>query len=712
MKKTTLALFCVFMFLAQPVAGQDASGRAPVMVEGKTSLPLRVLTRPMSSLYQAADEKSAVVQGNLPAFTNYYVYTRPSGELAALGSGWYEVGTDDKGRVVGWVRADDVFEWKQTMCLSYTNPFDRSPVLMFEKRKPLEELIRQSADERAAKLANMYETIESKNIPADFPVISVEPKLAVDITKQFYLLPILDFQAVEIDNRPSRLLELAAVTGSGEKSREKSDIRVNQDFLTGATATTEEATQKKGEDLAVDLVWVIDTTMSMGPYIDQTTEMVKKASQRIIAANPEFDQRMRFGVWGFRDSVEDIPAIEYLTRNYTPELRPIEEFLQTLGGVKETKTDSVDFPEDVFSGINDALYKTAWRPNSLKLMVLVGDAPGHEMGHKWNYSGKNAEALRTELSEKKITLYSVQIRPKGAKRYQALAEDQFKALAQNKGGGKPVYIDVDAGDMKSFNKATEYVVLPAVNMISAALTVAKATGHSTPAPAPEAPTTAAAAATTAPAAPKPPISGELAALLEDDLEEATEKEKEFLAAVENSLQAALVDWLGSAAQAQAPRDIVAWAIDKDLVDSNKASLEVRLLINKRQLDSLRTLLSGVIEAGRLGSVSGDDFFTSLQSASSIVVRDPDKLNQAASLGESGLIPEFLEGLPYQSRLMSMNNELWNSLSNDDQDNFINNLVANVNAYQSIHDAPEGWIALNEGDDADETVYPLPLELLP
>ncbi len=76
------------------------------------------------------------------------------------------------------------------------------------------------------------------------------------------------------------------------------------------------------------------------------------------------------------------------------------------------------------------------------------------------------------------------------------------------------------------------------------------------------------------------------------------------------------------------------------------------------------------------------------------------------------MPEFLEGLPYQSRLMSMNNELWSSLSPDDQDNFVNNLEANVKAYQSIHDAPEGWIALNEGDEADEMVYPLPLELLP
>jgi len=120
------------------------------------------------------------------------------------------------GKVVGWVKADDAFEWKQTMCLAYTNPYGRSPVMMFEHRKSLEELIRQSAEEQAARAAKMYELIESKDIPADFPVISVEPKL-VNIFKHFYLMPILDFRAIEIDNRPSRLLKLAAVKGHGEK---------------------------------------------------------------------------------------------------------------------------------------------------------------------------------------------------------------------------------------------------------------------------------------------------------------------------------------------------------------------------------------------------------------------------------------------------------------------------------------------------------------
>lgn len=40
------------------------------------------------------------------------------------------------------MRAEDVFEWKQTMSLMYTHPEGRHPVLMFEQRTPLLDLVK------------------------------------------------------------------------------------------------------------------------------------------------------------------------------------------------------------------------------------------------------------------------------------------------------------------------------------------------------------------------------------------------------------------------------------------------------------------------------------------------------------------------------------------------------------------------------------------
>jgi hypothetical protein len=174
--------------------------------------------------------------------------------------------------------------------------------------------------------------------------------------------------------------------------------------------------------------------------------------------------------------------------------------------------------------------------------------------------------------------------------------------------------------------------------------------------------------------------------------------------------AALVEWIGKETEAKAPRDITAWAVDKDLIDPSIQALDVRLLINKRQLDSLRTVLGQVISAGRRGQIGGEDFFTSLQATVGMAARNPEQIQNAASMKD--LIPEFLDGLPYHSKLMAMSNDLWASWSTDEQDEFIRELDSKIQFYTAIHDTPGGWIPLNKGDDPDQAVYPISLEMLP
>ena len=138
-------------------------------------------------------------------------------------------------------------------------------------------------------------------------------------------------------------------------------------------------------------------------------------------------------------------------------------------------------------------------------------------------------------------------------------------------------------------------------------------------------------------------------------------------------KAALIEWIGSQTNTKPPRDIVAWAIDKDLENPDIPSVEVKLLINKRQLDSLATVMHSIMRAGLSGQIGGEDFFTSLQAAAASMARDPDMIKEAKTMVDTGLVPEFLVGLPYQSQLMAMNNELWSSWSADEQNEFLNTL---------------------------------------
>lgn len=851
--------------------------RRPVVIEGKEVLPLRVLCRPFANVYRDKDSAGGTVMENVPTFQPFYVYTRPSAEELEMEQGWYEVGTDNRGKVIGWMQAKDVFEWKQTMCLAYTHPEGRKPVLMFEQKAYLDGLLQSPPAERTQRAAELYQIIDSQQIPPDFPVESVEPKKAIDITRQFYLLPILNFEQIDIEGREGRLLRLAASTSSGADVRQSTDIRKNPAYVQEVTTGSTEVPPEQMKQLSVDVVWVVDTTVSMRPYIDKTLEVVRQVSTQ-LGQDPETAQAMRFGFWGYRDCATDIPGIDYTTKNYTPQLQSVDQFINTLSTVEVTKVDSVDYPEDVFSGVNDGLSKTQWTPNAMRFLILLGDAPGHELNHKWNLSKMNAKTLR-ELAndEQALKIYALHVKEPKAKKYHEAAEVQFREITKNEGMfGNAAYWSTDSNDMEGFSQATTDLTAAILDVVRNAKHGEKSGDASTIATVnpPSAPTeviqikpisvavegeykgeanfvvddhfadtgspwdgaqnvawnglltaitldlgqvydieylvvqldandtyvidssldgvqfdkflsigsskgqiesgmetlsnspthpgfiqeqdrpvqarylrvyaeagddnyavgeiqifakkpqeTSTAPGGETPIGEQQP-KGELGSI-EPPAESAsgsagqatatTPPENEPVTAqslARQMVRAALVEWIGMQANAKAPRDIVAWAADKDLIDPAIQSMEVRLLINKRQLDSLKTILSEVMAAGRRGQISGEDFFSALQATAATAARDPNQIKNAKNMAQTGLIPEFLTGLPYKSRLMDMNSELWRSWSIDEQDQFLNEVEARIKAYQQIHDAPEGWIALNAGDDPDEQVYPISLEMLP
>ena len=679
-----LALLLLALSIVLPNLALAANQKS-VVIEPISKLPLRVLTRPGATLYQDEQGKTPI-KSNLPTFSSYFVYTRPAGEMRAIGEGFYEVGSDDKGKVVGWLKADDVFEWKQTICLTYAHPEGRKSVLFFEDDEYLDKLIKEQPEARQKDVSGLYAAIQGAasnpaSLPEDFPVLSIEPKQAIDLTKNFTLLPILEHQEVQIEEREARLLEVAAVSGT-EKERKATTLK-DPKIIEQATKPAAKPGQFQG--MQFDVVWVIDTTKSMGPFIDKTRDVVSAISKS-IAANPELKDKVKFGVWGFRDS--STPKLEYVTKNFTPELLPVDKFLTAMADVQETKVDSGAFDEDVFSGVNDAINKTAWRKNAARIMILVGDAPGHKAGDKFNISGMDPETLRFLASERKIYCFVLHLNNVKAKKFNRTAARQFKTLSKNEGTPAPLYWKIPSNDLKLFEKCSKDI---AANVIDFAMSTLKLD--------------------TIDPDPEPDLS--LSKVDEGAPEQADEGGgNPTQEDIRQALRAASVTWLGGQNKVEAPRDIRAYVVDKDLLNPSRQSLEVRLLLTKSQLDTLATVLKEVVEAGATNQVSGEDFFTSLQAASAVAARDPDKLAKAKDLRSSGLIPAFLTGLPYKSRLMDMNNELWASWSPDEQDAFLNNLDAKIKAYEQIHNDSELWIPLNEGDDPADYVAPVRLELMP
>lgn len=116
----------------------------------------------------------------------------------------------------------------------------------------------------------------------------------------------------------------------------------------------------------LDVVFVIDATGSMGWLIEQVKERVRSLAAWIRHLVPV----TRFGVVVYRD--QDDP--EFLVRVLPLTLRvaKVRGFLDGL----EARGGG-DIPEAVDAGLGAAIERVGWKPDSKRLIVIVGDAPPH-----------------------------------------------------------------------------------------------------------------------------------------------------------------------------------------------------------------------------------------------------------------------------------------------------------------------------------------------
>jgi hypothetical protein len=70
---------------------------------------------------------------------------------------------------------------------------------------------------------------------------------------------------------------------------------------------TDEKNMMKG--FSASVVFVIDSTISMGPYIERTKEAIDKIYKRI--EKEQLQDKVKFGLVAYRSSVKAVPGLEY-----------------------------------------------------------------------------------------------------------------------------------------------------------------------------------------------------------------------------------------------------------------------------------------------------------------------------------------------------------------------------------------------------------------
>ena len=661
--KNVLSFFlCVSSVLLTQLSYGQAANNKPLLQEGKKTLYQRILTTPTCKLYAKPGDKSGAAQ---EAFSRYYVYQR----MENAGKTWIEVGADTVGKKIGWLDAACSVEWKMQMSLAFTNPANRTLALFFKDRESIEKII-DSADP-ASTYAPILDSMAK--VGRNPQVLAREPELYVDFRKNFYLLPILQAEEVMSDAGFNvRLLEVASVS--------RQDPSANP-------AVSPQAVQSSIKAFSAGVVFVMDSTLSMDPYIERMRAVMKNIYARM--EKEKIDDKVKFGLVAFRSALSAVPAIEYNTRMYADptQVKNGADFFEKIKNLKATKISTPKFDEDPYAGVKEALEKINWNEFGARYIVLVTDAGALDANDPLSATGLDAQAVRELAKEKGVALYVMHLKtPEGAKNHQS-AQRQYDTLAFNSIANRPLYYSVDAGRVNVFGETIESLGQSLVTQIKQASMGEVVAGS------------ALTAAQPTPATPPAPAGSTAAAIARDS------------ALLGRAMQLA---YLGGATNTKAPPFFKAWISDRDLIKQNIPTTEVRVLLTKSQLSDLSSVVTQIVEAANASLVSPTDMFDRLRSVAATMGRDPNDLRQgnAQKLGQMGLVGEYLDGLPYKSDVMGLDEEGWKAMSVAAQTQFMMRLNTKLRLYQSFNADTGSWVSLAKGSDPSEAVYPVPLESLP
>ena len=625
------------------MAAAHAQVKRPLLQEGKSALYQRVIAVPGAALVDAPGDASD--RQVVPPFSTYYVYDRQQQD----GRPWLQVGLNSTGDIEGWLAGEEAVDWQQTLTVAFRDPANHERVLLFGDRDALKTIVAE--DDAAAYRRLREQAIEG--VDADSPVVAVQPEQHVDIRRNFYLVPILDHEDVLVSGQQARLLRVATVP------------------LQDSAAIVE--AYRSG------IVFVIDSTVSMKPYIDATRDVMQRVYRAIDEA--QLSERVSYGLVAYRDSTSAVPALGYVSRTFADlqDGSSGEAFLSSIDEVKPATVSSDGFNEDAYAGVNEAIRAIDWSGYYARYVILITDAGPRAADDPLSATGLDAASLRRLAADKDIVIGVFHLKTPSGKDNHDYAEGEYRALSTVSGIGD-FYYPVETGDVDVFEKA-----------------LGALTGQLT-------------AQVRAAAAGQPPA--EIAAAnAETELTAFQEK-------VDRLGYGLRMRYLQERAGEGVPSLFNAWMIDRDFDAPEERALDVRVLLTRDQLSDLHEVLQRVLITAEEGALAPDDFLDELKSLAASISRDPEAVKSATramggeSLADLGYMREYLEGLPYRSEVMNLDLSIWEQWPAQRQFDFINQLDGKVAYYRALHDNVDLWVSL-DGEAVDgDSVYPLLLEALP
>jgi hypothetical protein len=651
MKQIVLAVFLAMTPLLALATAVDGGDR-PLLMEGKRSLYQRVLATPGARL---AAEPGGQGHAAVVPFTSFYVYARREHGATQ----WLEVGTDRHGTRTGWLPVASTLEWNHGLTAAFRNPMGHDRVLLFKDSDSLRQLVREPD---LTIYEGLYEEAQQDLLSPNSPVVAIQPPGFIDIQDDFYLVPIRQHEDIYLESEQARLLQVSSVplSRAGSSSRKP-----------GGTA----------QAYSAGLKFVIDSTLSMDPYIERTREAVKKIYDTLGGAELLGD--VSFGLVAYRDNLATAPGLRYLARTFVDleQGHDAASFLSRVNALQASAISSQDFVEDAYAGVKQAIEAVDWSAHEARYIVLITDAGARDADDPLSSTGMGSERLRQLAQDKGIAIFVLHLLTPATMANHTSAAEQYRALADFPGIGS-LYYGVPTGDVDKFGEALDALAGQITEQVRLA------------------------ALDQQPAAPVPTSTDAQLAALQ--------------AKVAKLGYALRLKYLQKAEGGRIPTVFDAWLLDRDFRNPEREAVDVRVLLTRDQLSDLHDVLAAVLDRAEEGMLSPQTFLEELQSLAATMARDPTQLGsttattagQGNSLAELGFMREYIEDLPYTAEVMGLSLDDWQSWSTKQQVTFVTRLEDKIDYYRALHDHTDLWVSLDNGPVDGDAVFPVPLEVLP
>lgn len=636
-------------FVGQPGAVADSAQ------DRLLSLPKAVLTR--------SDGQHA----ELPPFTI----------LRVLGLDPNGIHVDAGASGQGVVREDATEEWNSMLVMQYAPIGGRERVLFFDQHEHIARLL-DSHLMGTGQVEALYEEIGAGRHDLD-TLVAIEPERPVDAGTRPYFMPIIDHRAdrFEDDNEtPVFLLQLAAVNLQATS-------RVN------AASPVEQNRQEEAamiRDLRAGIVFAIDSTISMGPHIDDTKTFMRTMRQYLAEqADPD---KFGFGLVGYRDNTTPNQNIGYTTRPILP-LQPVTSsaFEMALGDLSPSDVSTKDWREDAFAGLQDAIEGTDWTGYDARFVVLITDAGPRSVGDALARDARlGPQSIATMANQRGISLVILHILTDAGRSDHASAQLAYNTAAQSIAGTVPRYYVLRETDTTRLSNT----------FAQTALTLGNAMRDASRGQAIRADSVAGFTFD--------PLLRELetpggALAVEDD-----EASRLVASAFETEIFRFQQEYLGRREGGIAPDFYRAWVADRDLINPDTPSMLVKVLLTRAQMGDLSRRLGDIIRQLENKEMGARDAFAQIASSSGRAAYDPE-------MSIADFLPSYIADLPYGSTFMRLTADQWNDLGGQQQDELLDQVRDRIRGFESINRSAAGWLPLS-GRAASEEVYPLDLAELP